>query len=278
MTESGFNTSKPLSISMVLHRSCLKNVRTTVESLIIALQNANLSAVITMVDQSLDKQYASDINALCKAFSADPRLTVELVVTPDNRGYGAGHNRALLGSDSDLHLILNPDVKLDPEALVRANALFQHQPGLVLLAPRSVDSSGREDFIAKGYPSVLVLALRAFAPNWLQGLFRNRLAAYELQHLPTSGRPQPVTLVSGCCMWVRGDALRAVRGFNEDYFLYFEDYDLSLRLAEHGKVMRAPNVLITHFGGNAARKGFRHIGWFAAGGWRFFSQWGWKFF
>ena len=125
---------------------------------------------------------------------------------------------------------------------------------------------------------MLVLALRAFAPNWLQGLFRNRLAAYELQHLPTSGRPQAVTLVSGCCMWVRGDALRAVRGFNEDYFLYFEDYDLSLRLAEHGKVMRAPNVLITHFGGNAARKGFRHIGWFAAGGWRFFSQWGWKFF
>jgi hypothetical protein len=77
-------------------------------------------------------------------------------------------------------------------------------------------------------------------------------------------------------MLVRRQALDAVGGFNEAFFLYFEDYDLSRRLAKHGSLLQVPGMRIIHHGGGAARKGWRHIRWFARGGWQFFQRWGWR--
>ena len=58
--------------------------------------------------------------------------------------------------------------------------------------------------------------------------------------------------------------------------MYFEDYDLSLRMAELGQVQFLPQVRIVHHGGYSARKGWGHIGMFARSGWRFFQTHGWR--
>ena len=71
-------------------------------------------------------------------------------------------------------------------------------------------------------------------------------------------------------------AFDAVKGFDEDFFLYFEDYDLSLRLASRGHLSYQPAVRIVHHGGFAARKGWRHLRLFAASALRFFSRHGWR--
>lgn len=91
-----------------------------------------------------------------------------------------------------------------------------------------------------------------------------------------SGPLQDVPLLSGCCMVVQPQAFRAVGGFDERFFLYFEDYDLCMRLISQGRVVRDPSHLIVHHGGQAARKGWRHILWFLRGGLRFFNIWGWR--
>jgi hypothetical protein len=70
--------------------------------------------------------------------------------------------------------------------------------------------------------------------------------------------------------------LRAAGGFDPRYFMYFEDYDLSLRIAAQGTVAYEPAMRIVHHGGEAARKGWRHVGWFVRSAWRFFSRHGWK--
>ena len=77
-------------------------------------------------------------------------------------------------------------------------------------------------------------------------------------------------------MLVRGECLTAVEGFDERYFLYFEDFDLSLRLGRLGKLLFAPQVRIVHHGGYAARKGWRHLQMFMRSGLRFFNQHGWR--
>jgi GT2 family glycosyltransferase len=71
-------------------------------------------------------------------------------------------------------------------------------------------------------------------------------------------------------------ALRAVGGFDERYFLYFEDFDLSLRLGEHGRLVFEPAMRIVHHGGYAARKGLRHVRYFLRSGIRFFNDHGWR--
>jgi GT2 family glycosyltransferase len=65
-------------------------------------------------------------------------------------------------------------------------------------------------------------------------------------------------------------------GFDPRFFLYFEDFDWSMRLGQVTRNAFVPSVCIVHHGGAAASKGLRHIGWFLASGVRFYSKHGWK--
>jgi GT2 family glycosyltransferase len=284
---------------VVLHLSDLSHVAATLQALDRAAANVALPyrVPVVVVDQSLDAGYAGRVaeQLACAAFAA---IAPQLVVHAQNRGYGAGHNRALetlreqaheplepvagaapkasMPARKPAHLILNPDVELAADALVAGlDALAEREDG-VLAAPVSMTPAGAREYLAKAYPSLRALTLRAFAPGWLRRLFDRELARYELRHLDSATEPAEIVLASGACMLVRRQALDVVGGFDEAFFLYFEDYDLSLRLARWGRLLQVPRMQIVHHGGGAARKGLRHIRWFAAGGWRFFRRWGWR--
>ena len=112
---------------------------------------------------------------------------------------------------------------------------------------------------------------------WLKRRFDAQLAHYEYRDLPTDCLSD-VILVSGAFMLCRTDALHAVGGFDERYFLHFEDLDLSLRLARQGRVVSDPQVTLIHHGGNSASRGFAHLRVFVRSGLRFFNTHGWRLF
>jgi hypothetical protein len=85
-----------------------------------------------------------------------------------------------------------------------------------------------------------------------------------------------VPLASGCFMFARRDELAAVGGFSPDYFLYFEDYDLSIRLRRRSRIAYVNRVRIVHHGGEAAKKGRTHVRLFLTSALRFFRTHGWK--
>ena len=85
-----------------------------------------------------------------------------------------------------------------------------------------------------------------------------------------------VPIVSGCFMFFRRDVLDAVGGFSPDYFLYFEDFDLSLRVSKVARIAYVPAVRIVHHGGDAARKGLKHIWMFTRSAVTFFNTHGWR--
>ena len=118
--------------------------------------------------------------------------------------------------------------------------------------------------------------LRGFAPGFIQNLFRQRLDQYEMKSECSSEETVDVVLASGCFMLVRTAALRAIGGFNEDYFLYFEDFDLSLRLGGQGRLVFNPAMRIVHHGGYAASKGMLHVKYFITSGITFFNRHGWR--
>jgi len=78
-------------------------------------------------------------------------------------------------------------------------------------------------------------------------------------------------------MLCRTEALKKINGFDDRFFLYFEDFALSIELRKLGKLMYIPSMKIIHLGGHAARKGMRHIFFFISSGFRFFNRYGWKF-
>ena len=145
-----------------------------------------------------------------------------------------------------------------------------------MLGPSAIDLVGNKQYLCKRYPSIFTLFLRGFSPKWLQRAFLSNLSSYEMHELPEDKATQGKLLLSGCFMFIDTNAFKFVSGFNEKYFLYFEDFDLSKRISRLGNLMYAPQVKIVHTGGNTSAKGHWHILKFFQSGIRFFNTHGWR--
>lgn len=269
-----------LAISIVTHAPDLALLATILERLGQALHHAKQQDVLTeaylvLVDNGPGPGWRKPLQNLLDATHL-PATSSELLSGQGNIGYGAAHNLAFYRSHGDVHLILNPDVLLEEGALSEGLAFLAAHPEAGLVAPAVWDGKGQRQYLCKGYPTVLDLALRGFAPEWLRRRFQQRLDRYELRAQVGDAVLWDPPLASGCFMLCRRAVLEQVGGFDPEYFLYFEDFDLSLRLAVVTRLAYVPTVRITHQGGYAARKGWRHIGLFLRAAALFFRRHGWR--
>ncbi|WP_321947718.1 glycosyltransferase family 2 protein [Paraburkholderia sp. J10-1] len=194
-----------------------------------------------------------------------------------NIGYGRGHNLAIEQASSHYHLVLNPDVDLEAGALVAAMGFLTAHPEAGLLAPAIVDDAGRLQYLCRQYPTLIDLFVRGFLPHAARRLFDARLARYEMRaQINERDTIWDPPIVSGCFMLFRTSVLKKLAGFDARYFLYFEDYDLSLRAHDVARVVYAPSVRVLHHGGGASRKGLAHIRMFLASAFKFYNRFGWK--
>ena len=262
-----------LTISIVTYVIDEAVFRTALERLIEAIlygenQGTFSDTKVIIVDNGANDQ---DLKASLKLLR-DREVTAILHSTESNLGYGAAHNIAIENHPADIHVILNPDVYQREKNLHLSAVLLKQEKDIALVCPRGVDANNQPAYLAKRYPSVLLLAVRAIG---LQSLVPEKASLYEYRDRAHQ-ELHDIELASGCCMIVNGDKLRMINGFDEHYFLYFEDYDLSLRLAKLGRLVSTRSVQITHFGGDAARKGLQHWRLFIVSGLRFFRTHGWK--
>jgi GT2 family glycosyltransferase len=265
------------------------------------------SIVVYNPDEALLRQTLASFGAACERLRADvPECTVVLFLIDNgglgdvrdaidrlgqqhvscrtltghgNVGYGRGHNLAIEQAQSDFHLVLNPDIDLEANALVAACTFFSAHDEAGLLAPWIGDESGSQQYLCRRYPAVLDLLARGLLPSALRDspLFATRLARYEMKDVinGTSVLWDP-PIISGCFMLFRTNVLKRLGGFDPRYFLYFEDYDLSLRSHKVTRVAYVPASRVVHHGGGAARKGFIHIRMFSVSAFRFFNRFGWR--
>ena len=294
MTESP--PMQRLSASIVTYHSPLKELSRLLESLCAAAEQARagrhpeISLAIHLIDNAevptLDvRELGLDVKRLNVA-----EVSLTLHQGYGNVGYGKAHNRVLPKLDSDYHLILNSDVEVAPDSLENALDFLNGHEEVILLSPAATDFYGNKQHLCKAYPSLFIFWLRAFAPPFMRRQFAKRMAAYERRDLDsrpslgqlaaakTDNSAAEVSIVSGCCMLCKTAALKEVGGFDPGFFLYFEDFDLSLRLGGLGKVMYLTTMRIRHAGGQAARKGRDHQRYFVRSASRFFNKHGWKLF
>ena len=128
---------------------------------------------------------------------------VELIHGHGNVGYGRANNLAIPRLDSDLHLVMNPDVELEATALAAAIEALGADPKAGAAAPQVRGPAGERPYLCKRYPTVWVLFLRGFAPRALRERNARALEAYEMRDLPADRPYSPVPLASGCFMLLR---------------------------------------------------------------------------
>ena len=214
-----------------------------------------------LIDNSVDKSYRTDVLALVGEWSDENSVNIELVVSGVNCGYGRGNNLVEHRLESQYHLVVNPDVLLRPDALVKAFAFMaSHADAGVLSAAVKTDVAGVAH-VVKAYPDSLTLMLRYLSSSRLNDLFRARLDRYACATLVD--QVAAVDLVGGCFMFMRTDLFRQLGGFDQRYFMYFEDFDLCRRMQPLAKVYFVPEVGVSHYGGDVGRKGWRHHVYFA---------------
>lgn len=204
--------------------------------------------------------------------------TVKVMSGHGNVGYGRGHNLAILECDESYHLVLNPDVILDPQSISEALHFMQMHEDVGFVSPAAVGAEGEKQYLCKRYPPLFDLVLRGFSPVFLRRILRARLERYEMRGETGSTPVLDIPIASGSFMFLRRDVLKKLGGFSDAFFMYFEDFDLSVRLNRVSRIAYVPAVKIIHLGGDAAGKGWGHVCMFVRSGITFYSRHGWKWF
>ncbi|WP_062639852.1 glycosyltransferase family 2 protein [Caballeronia arationis] len=270
------SSARLISVSLVVYRPHRAMLERTLHTLDTALDrflksNQATSAPLYLINNGTDERI--DWSQLTN----EARLQTNVIEGQGNVGYGRGHNLAIDRTSSRYHLILNPDIELESDALVQAIAFMDAHPEVGVLSPLILEDDGSQQFLCRRYPTVFDLFVRGFLPRSLRTPFKARLARYEMRDVidDTNVLWDP-PIVSGCFMLFRTEVLKKLNGFDPRYFLYFEDYDLSLRTHDVARVAYVPSVRVLHHGGDAAKKGWTHIRLFITSAFRFFNRFGWK--
>jgi GT2 family glycosyltransferase len=179
------------------------------------------------------------------------------------KGFGANHNAAFTHATAPYFCVLNPDIELPANPFPALLAVL-NDCGAAMLAPAVVNSAGRPEDSARRFPTLRQLATK---------LLGGHDGRYVLQ--PTQA-PTPVDWVAGMFMLFRAEDFKAIGGFDENFFLYYEDVDICTRLWKAGRpVMVCPQVQVVHNAQRASRKNWQFAKWHAASMARYFlKHWG----
>jgi GT2 family glycosyltransferase len=273
-----------LTVSIVTYQPDLALLERCLMSLATALGAARAAGVlrdanVVLVDNTESRATAEAVVHLGESRFRDSGVTMNYLHRHTNIGYGSAHNLVMHGGNTHYHLVLNPDVELAQDAVIEGLRFLEAHPDIGVLAPAVAGADGEREFLCKRYPAVLDLALRGFAPPRVRRWFRRRLERFEMRDVIDAGSKgfvSPVPVMSGCFMLLRRKVVDATGGFDPGFFLYFEDFDWSVRLNRVAASAYVPAVRIVHHGGGAARKGWRHVAWFSKSAARFYRKHGWK--
>ena len=210
---------------------------------------ASLNPQLDEGDEVCVVDYESDREALTASVRGCPRTIT--VSRADNRGFAAGVNLAAAATHAPYLLLLNPDSIVDEPVTSRLAAWMTVHAGVAVAGPRILNADGTVQRSARRFPdATTVLGGRS---TWLSARFPGNW--FSRRNLVEASAPVDVDWVSGACLMTRRAAFEAVGGFDEQFFLYWEDADYCRRIVTAGgRCMYVPIVSVRHVGGRSAER------------------------
>ena len=167
-----------------------------------------------------------------------------------NLGFAKGNNVGIRASTADYVLILNPDTIIHDGALDRLVQFADKHPEAGAFGCRVLNPDGTYQTSARLFPTVRRYWVSALGLKKLANV--SRMFLYEDYPRWFGETERPVDWQSGCCVMFRGDLLRSLGGFDEQFFYHFEEVDLCRRVWSSGHpILFTPEAVITHLGGQS---------------------------
>lgn len=251
-----------LSGSIVLYQNDRQILTQTIDSFL----RSTLATKLYLVDNS-----ATDT---LRHISSDPR--VEYIFNNANIGFGKAHNIAIRKSldDSVYHLVLNPDVTFGDSTLERLCNFMDKNPDAGLVLPKVLSFESELQYVCKRLPQPVDLILRRFGFGLFQEYFERKQYLYEMRDKDYNRTIEAPSL-SGCFMFLRTETLRKVGLFDERFFMYMEDIDLSRRMYTASRNVYYPDALIYHGHARESYKSTRLLKIHMRSAVQYFNKWGW---
>lgn len=217
---------------------------------------ASVSADLIGIDWAAVVVDNASTDGSAERLEASRASRVDLIRNTSNRGFGAAVNQAARHRPAPLLWLLNPDCRVEPGAFAALVEALQAHADCAIVAPQLLNRDGTTQESARGEPSAWTGLfgrhglLTKFFPG--AGAARRNLRAREL--VDSGVESAPIDWAMGACLLVRADVFARVGGFDERYFLYWEDADLCRRVRDLGHTVRyVPRARVTHAGAASSR-------------------------
>lgn len=245
----------------------------------IVLYNHSLSEISTIVKTLRKSFQISDIFLVDNSPTPTHefnRLPASYIFTGKNLGYGAGHNIALrktIEQGIPYHLVVNPDISFDPVIIDSIVQFMNNNSEIGQIMPKVYYPNGEIQYLCKLLPTPFDLIFRRFLPkNWT----KKRTERFELRKSGYSTLLD-VPYLSGCFMFLRTTAIKEIGIFDERFFMYPEDIDLTRRIHQKYRTVFYPEVSIIHHHAQESYTNLKMLWIHITNLVRYFNKWGWFF-
>jgi GT2 family glycosyltransferase len=202
---------------------------------------------------------------------------VEYKFNNKNLGYGSAHNIAINKSiqlGSDYHVILNPDIRFNQGTLSSLVNFMNSNPEIGMCSPKVLFPNGDLQYLCKLIPEPKNLMIRRFLPS--KKITSKHDNNYELRSF-SYNRNIEIPYISGCFMFARTSILEKVNGFDERFFLYFEDLDLTRRIGKISKTYFFSETFVYHGYNKESYRSNKVLIHHIKNAIKYFNKWGWFF-
>jgi GT2 family glycosyltransferase len=247
-----------VNVSIVLYKHTVADI----EPLVNTLRKSTEVSEVYVLDNSPIQD---------ESFNA---LAVNYIFTGKNLGYGAAHNIALrrsMESRVKYHLVVNPDIRFEADIIDIIARFMDKNAETGHLMPKVFYPDGQIQYLCKLIPTPVDLLFRRFLPA---GWTRRPTAQFEM-HGSGYNRIMDVPYLSGCFMFLRVTALEETGIFDERFFMYPEDIDLTRRIHRKYRTVFYPEVSVVHYHERSSYKNLKMLWIHTVNLIRYFNKWGW---
>jgi GT2 family glycosyltransferase len=249
--------------SIVLYRNDIDMLQKAIQSIF----NTSRMDKMFLVDNSPTDEL--------KILVTDSRI--EYVHNPANPGFGASHNVAIQKATelgSKFHFIVNPDIYFEEDVITPMVEYMANDVTIGMMMPQILNEDGTIQNLPKLLPSPFsILKRKLKKPARAYQKFINE---YELRNI-AKDIIYNAPVLSGCFTLLNLDAIKKVGMYDDAFFMYFEDWDLSRRMHQQYKTIYFPKVSVVHEYESGANKSSKLFKIFVNSAITYFNKWGWFF-
>lgn len=195
---------------------------------------------------------------------------VTLIRKQENLGFGGGHNAVLSEISSKYHAVINPDIELDSDVLSRLVDTLESNDDIVMITPKIMGKNGQEQHLPKRHPTFRYLFLGRLSR--LGGVFKRIRKEYTREEEAFEGLVD-IEFCTGCFFLIRSEIFKKIGGFDNRYFMYMEDADLSREALKYGRVVFDNSICVRHLWKRESAKSIKFLFIHLSSSFKYLKKW-----